>query len=40
MPELVEPTVAVRASFVAAMQEFADEGRAGDESMVGRDPAE
>jgi predicted acetyltransferase len=40
MPELVEPTVAVRASFLAAMQEFADEGRAGDASMVGRDLAE
>ena len=40
MPELVEPTVAVRASFLAAMQEFADEGRGGDETMVGGDPAE
>jgi predicted acetyltransferase len=40
MPELVEPTVAVRASFLTAMQEFVDEGRAGDESMVGRNLAE
>jgi predicted acetyltransferase len=40
MPELVEPTVAVRASFLAAMQEFADEGRAGDHTMVGGDLAE
>jgi predicted acetyltransferase len=40
MPELVDPTVAVRASFVAAMQEFADEGRAGGESMAGRALAE
>jgi predicted acetyltransferase len=34
MPELVEPTVAVRASFLAAMQEFADEERAGDDTPV------
>jgi predicted acetyltransferase len=40
MPELVEPTVVVRASFLAAMQEFADEGRAGDETPVGRVLAE
>jgi predicted acetyltransferase len=40
MPELVEPTVAVRASFVAAMLEFADEGRAGDDTAVGRDLAD
>ena len=40
MPELVEPTVAVRASFLAAMQEFADEGRGGDDTMVGSDLAE
>jgi predicted acetyltransferase len=40
MPELVEPTVAVRASFLTAMQEFADEGLAGDESMAGRALAE
>jgi predicted acetyltransferase len=37
MPSLVEPTVAVRESFLAAMREFADEGRAGDDTMVGRD---
>jgi hypothetical protein len=30
-------TVAVRESFLAAMREFADEGRAGDDAMVGRD---
>ena len=40
MPELVEPTVVVRASFLAAMQEFAAEGRARDETSVGRDLAE
>jgi predicted acetyltransferase len=40
VPELVEPTVAVHASFLAAMQEFADEGRTGDNTMVGRDLAE
>jgi predicted acetyltransferase len=37
MPSLVEPTVAVRESFLAAMREFADEGRAGGDTMVGRD---
>lgn len=37
MPSLVEPTIAVRESFLAAMREFADEGRAGDDTMVGRD---
>jgi predicted acetyltransferase len=40
MPALVEPTVAVRESFLAAMEEFATEGRVGDGSMVGRDLAE
>lgn len=35
MPELVEPTVAVRASFLAAMAEFAEEEREGDGTMVG-----
>jgi hypothetical protein len=40
MPELVEPTVAVRASFLAAMREFAEEGRGGDDTMVGHDLAE
>lgn len=39
MPELVEPTTAVHASFVAAMKEFAAEGRGapGDASMIGYD---
>ena len=37
VPRLVEPTVAVRDSFVAAMQEFAQEGRSGDHSMIGGD---
>jgi predicted acetyltransferase len=40
MPELVQPTVAVHASFLAAMREFAAEGRAGDDTMVGHDLAE
>ena len=39
MPSLVEPTVAVRKSFLAAMREFADEGRDGDDTMIGRDLA-
>jgi predicted acetyltransferase len=39
MPELVAPTVAVRESFLAAMAEFAEEGRRGDNSMIGRDLA-
>jgi hypothetical protein len=39
MPSLVEPTVAVRKSFLAAMREFADEGRSGDDTMIGRDLA-
>jgi len=37
VPPLVGPTVVVRESFLAAMREFADEGRAGDDTMVGRD---
>lgn len=36
MPELVRPDVRYHASFLAAMAEFADEGRTGDDSMVGR----
>jgi predicted acetyltransferase len=39
MPELTLPTVAVQASFLAAMAELRDEGRGGsaDRTMVGRD---
>jgi predicted acetyltransferase len=37
MPSLVEPNVAFRESFLAAMREFADEGRAGGDTMLGRD---
>lgn len=39
MPELITPHVRVHASFVAAMEEFAAEGRgsAHDNSMIGRD---
>ncbi|MGH3498866.1 MAG: GNAT family N-acetyltransferase [Nocardioidaceae bacterium] len=39
MPELITPDVRVHASFLAAMEEFADEGRgnAGNHSMIGRD---
>ena len=40
MPSLVEPTVAVRESFLAAMREFADEGRTGGDTSVGRDLVE
>jgi predicted acetyltransferase len=40
MPDLVEPTVAIRLSFLAAMQEFAAEGRDGDHTMVGGNLAE
>ena len=40
MPRLLEPAVAVRASFVDAMAEFAAEGRTGDHSMIGRDLVE
>ena len=39
MPELVRPHVRYHRSFVAAMEEFADEGRTGDHSMVGDDIA-
>lgn len=39
MPELVVPVVGVHESFLAAMAEFAQEGRGllGDDSMVGRE---
>ena len=37
MPSLVEPNVAARESFLAAMGEFTDEGRAGGDTMLGRD---
>jgi predicted acetyltransferase len=37
MPELVIPHVRLKSSFLAAMGEFADEGRAGDGSGIGRD---
>lgn len=37
MAQLVEPTVAVCASFLTAMQEFVDEGRDDDGTMVGGD---
>jgi predicted acetyltransferase len=39
MPELIRPTPAVHASFLAAMAEFQAEGRgdASDDSMVGRE---
>jgi predicted acetyltransferase len=36
MASLVEPTVVVRESFLAAMREFADEGRASHNTTVGR----
>lgn len=41
MPRLVEPTTAVHGSFLAAMAEFAAEGRGGphDNTMIGRDLA-
>jgi predicted acetyltransferase len=39
MPTLVRPDVRYHASFLAAMAEFAEEGRAGDQSMVGGDLA-
>ena len=39
MAELVRPHVRYHRSFVAAMDEFADEGRTGDHSMVGDDIA-
>lgn len=36
-PRLLLPDLRVRRSFLAAMAEFADEGRRGDDSMVGGD---
>ncbi|HET8605017.1 MAG TPA: GNAT family N-acetyltransferase [Marmoricola sp.] len=35
MPALVSPDVRYRSSFLAMMAEFADEGRTGDDSMIG-----
>ncbi|MGY2874273.1 putative acetyltransferase [Marmoricola sp. URHA0025 HA25] len=37
MPALITPDVRLRASFLAAMAEFAAEGRTGDGSGIGRD---
>ena len=37
MPALITPTTALKESFLAAMAEFADEGRTGDGSGIGRD---
>lgn len=37
MPRLVTPDVSFRESFLAAMAEFAEEGRTGDGSGIGRD---
>jgi predicted acetyltransferase len=37
MPALITPHVGLRESFLAAMAEFAAEGRAGDDSGIGRD---
>ncbi len=37
MAELIRPDTRWRASFLAAMEEFRDEGRAGDDSMIGWD---
>jgi predicted acetyltransferase len=37
MPALVTPHPRLKSSFLAAMREFADEGRAGDGSGIGRD---
>lgn len=39
MPQLVRPDPCYRVSFLAAMAEFADEGRSGDDSQVGSDLA-
>lgn len=36
MPELIEPHVRVRASFLAAVDELVADGRAGDNTMLGR----
>jgi predicted acetyltransferase len=38
-PELVLPSARLQPSFIAAMKEFADEGRSGDDSMIGSDIA-
>ena len=35
--KLVLPSARLQQSFLAAMEEFADEGRHGDDSMIGRD---
>jgi predicted acetyltransferase len=40
MPRLALPHVRYRVSFLEAMEEFVDEGRAGDDTMVGRELAE
>lgn len=37
MPALIVPDVRLKRSFLAAMAEFADEGRTGDGSGIGRD---
>jgi predicted acetyltransferase len=37
MPALISPDVRLKESFLAAMAEFAEEGRAGDGSGIGRD---
>jgi len=37
MPALITPTTDLKESFLAAMAEFADEGRTGDGSGIGRD---
>ena len=37
MAHFVRPTVALRESYLAAMQEFADEGRTSDGTGIGRD---
>lgn len=39
MPELTRPHTRFQQSFLAAMAEFADEGRLGDDTMVGHDLA-
>jgi predicted acetyltransferase len=40
MAQLHRPHVRFRRSFLLAMEEFGDEGRAGDDTMVGRELAE
>jgi predicted acetyltransferase len=37
MAELIRPTTRLHASFLAAMAEFRDEGRGGDDTMIGWD---